>query len=76
MTIKVLNYAGPSGKAIREIEGELSRQYSLKDLIAWAQADPERFISGVVKDVVVQDEFTHDVIVPWGTELFLVYDTT
>jgi hypothetical protein len=45
--------------------------------MTWALSDPaKRFIPGVVKDVVVQDEFTHDVIVPWGPELVLVYDTT
>ena len=27
-------------------------------------------------EVVVQDEFTHDVVVPWRDGLYLVYDTT
>ena len=27
-------------------------------------------------DLVVQDEYTHDVVVPYDDELFLVYDTT
>jgi hypothetical protein len=77
MTIRVLNYAKLSPEVIADIEVELSRQHTLKDLMSWALADSEkRFVPGVVADVVVQDEFTHDVIVPWGAELVLVYDTT
>jgi hypothetical protein len=77
MPIRVLNYANLPGEVIAGIESELAEQYALKDLMAWALSDSEkRFIPGVVKDVVVQDEFTHDVIVPWGPELVLVYDTT
>jgi len=34
------------------------------------------FIPQVVADVIVQDEFTHDVVVPWREGLVLVYDTT
>jgi hypothetical protein len=77
MSIRVLNYANLSREAVADIENELSEQYALKDLMTWALSDPaKRFIPGVVKAVVVQDEFTHDVIVPWGPELVLVYDTT
>ena len=77
MTIRVLNYAHLSPEVIADIESELLEQHSLKDLMSWAFSDPgKRFIPGVVKDVMVQDEFTHDVLVPWGPELVLVYDTT
>ena len=77
MTIRVLNYAKLPPEVIADIERELSGQRSLKDVISWAFADiGQKFVPGVVADVVVQDEFTHDVIVPWGTELVLVYDTT
>jgi hypothetical protein len=77
MAIRVLNYAQLPSDAMADIESELSGQFSLKDLMSWAFSDSgKKFIPGVVKDVVVQDEFTHDVIVPWGPELVLVYDTT
>ena len=33
-------------------------------------------MSIVVCDVIVQDEFTHDVVLPWQRGLHLVYDTT
>jgi hypothetical protein len=41
-----------------------------------AKADEERAAPGF--DLVVQDEFTHDVVVPWDAAhtVFLVYDTT
>jgi len=77
MTIRVLNYAHLPREVIADIESELSEQHSLKDLMSWALSDSgKKFIPGVVKDVIVQDEFTHDVIVSWGPELVLVYDTT
>jgi hypothetical protein len=77
MTIRVLNYADLSREAIAEIEAELSEQHVLTAMMSWALSDSRNsFIPGVVKAVVVQDEFTHDVVVPWGSELVLVYDTT
>jgi hypothetical protein len=77
MAIRVLNYAQLPSDAMADIESELSEQFSLKDVMGWAFSHSgKKFIPGVVKDVVVQDEFTHDVIVPWGPELVLVYDTT
>ena len=77
MTISVLNYAKLPPEVFGDIAGLLSEQHSLKDLMSWALADAEKkFIPGIVKDVIVQDEFTHDVVVPWGPKLVLVYDTT
>lgn len=29
-----------------------------------------------VSNIVTQDEYTHDVIVPWSERLVLVFDTT
>jgi hypothetical protein len=45
----------------------------LDRVVRWGfESDPRR----LVVDVVAQDEYTHDVIVPWGDGLFLVYDCT
>lgn len=38
----------------------------------WAARHPRR----LVVDVVTQDEYTHDVILPYRDQLHLVYDTT
>ena len=75
--MRVLNYANLSIEAIASIEATLSPQENLKDVVNWALSQPRgTFISAVVADVIVQDEFTHDVIVPWRDGLVLVYDTT
>jgi hypothetical protein len=77
VTMRILNHANLSAQAIAEIEGELPDQENLKDLMNWALSYPAgTFISQVVADVIVQDEFTHDVVVPWREGLVLVYDTT
>ena len=46
-------------------------------LMAWSRKVPALFLSpGVLSDVVVQDEFTHDVVVALTNGLVLVYDST
>lgn len=43
----------------------------LEDMVHWAaRAEPP----GAVVDVIVQDEFSHDVVVRWG-DVHLVFDT-
>ena len=59
-----------------ELERELDKHGSLRDVMKWASSKPKEDIHPhIVADVVVQDEFTHDVIVPYR-DVFLVYDTT
>jgi hypothetical protein len=48
----------------------LDRLKTLEDVLSWCRAN-----GATVVDVVVQDEFTHDVIVQEPTG-FLVFDTT
>ncbi len=75
--MRVVNYANLSPEEITRIESELSGQENLNDVMKWAFAQPKGiFLPSVVADVVVQDEFTHDVIVPFRDNLVLVYDTT
>lgn len=75
--MRVANHANLSADAVAAIAAELSTQENLADVMAWAlSSQPGTFIPSVVADVIVQDEFTHDVIVPWRDELVLVYDTT
>lgn len=46
---------------------------TLGPVLDWMRAqDPPR----TVRDIVTQDEFTHDVIVPWSERLVLVFDAT
>ena len=75
--MRVLNHAKLPTEAVADIAKELSTQENLKDVMTWAlSAPPGTFVPSVVAEVIVQDEFTHDVIVPWRDDLVLVYDTT
>ena len=59
-----------------EISVEIDRHESLRDVLAWVTAKPKEHVHPqFVAEVIAQDEFTHDVIVPYRN-LFLVYDTT
>jgi hypothetical protein len=73
----VVNQAGLPAEQLAEVESELSGQHNLNDVMKWALADKSgAFIPSVVAEVIVQDEFTHDVVIPWRDGLVLVYDTT
>ncbi len=75
--MRVVNHANLSPEKISQIEGELSGQQNLNDVMKWALSYPKGvFISSVVANVIVQDEFTHDVIIPYREGWVLVFDTT
>lgn len=76
-----------------EIERLTASHRTLEDVARWALShEPPRVFAGARKsdatmedqqsslpgfDLVVQDEYTHDVALPWGMgDLHLVYDTT
>lgn len=74
--MKILNHVNLSRNQLAELERELANQKTLGQVLAWAGAKPKgEFIPQTVAEVVTQDEFTHDVVVPYKN-LFLVYDTT
>jgi hypothetical protein len=58
--------AGLTPDQRRALEAVLASQHILQDVVRWR----------LVTSVVVQDEYTHDVVVPWDAGLYLVYDTT
>ena len=53
------------------LERQLAPVASLHDLIRWGLAR-----GWMVTAVVVQDEFTHDVVMPAGDRRVLVFDST
>lgn len=73
--MRLINQTDLPSATIAEIETTISQQENLLDVLRWAAGAPDQFLPTVVANVVVQDEFTHDVIVPWR-DLVLVYDTT
>jgi hypothetical protein len=75
--MRIVNRANLPDEQLIDVERELSGQQNLNDVVKWALAHPAGvFGPAVIAGVVVQDEFTHDVIVPWRDDLVLVYDTT
>ena len=69
----VENRASLAPAALAALEAEVADHHILVDVIRWGAAStPQRMVA----DIVVQDEFTHDVVLPYRDGLFLVYDTT
>jgi hypothetical protein len=68
----VTDRAGLSSERLAALKTELEGLSILQDVIRWgfSQSPPND-----VADVVIQDEFTHDVVLPWR-DVFLVFDTT
>lgn len=73
--MKVTNLANLPENKFAELENELAKHKTLGNVLTWANLQKENFLPQIVAEVVTQDEFTHDVIVPYKN-LFLVYDTT
>ena len=56
-----------------EIDSLAAGQKTLEDVVRWGLSQSPPI---VVDDVVVQDEYTHDVVVTHPSGFVLVYDTT
>lgn len=55
------------------LEMELASLTLFQDVVRWGFASsPPRDVT----EVIVQDEFTHDVVMPWMEGSYLVFDTT
>ena len=54
------------------LRDELASMWSLQEVVRWGVAQKP---SHLVVEVVVQDEFTHDVVMNAG-DIFLVFDST
>lgn len=74
--MKIRNLANLSVEDFAELEKDLSKHKTLGQVLSWASAKPrDDFLPQIVAEVITQDEFTHDCVVPYKN-LFLVYDTT
>lgn len=75
--MQVINRANLSPAQIAQIESELAEHRTLSDVLSWGLKQPEgTVLAQIVADVIVQDEYSHDVIVPWRDGLVIVYGTT
>ncbi len=74
--MNITNLANLSENEFAELEKELAKHKTLGQVLTWASAKPkDAFLPQIVAEVITQDEFTHDVVIPYKN-LFLVYDTT
>ncbi|MBA3634038.1 MAG: hypothetical protein H0W58_14695 [Acidobacteria bacterium] len=74
--MKITNLANLSEANFAEFKNEVANHKTLGQVLTWASAKPkDEFLSQIVSEVITQDEFTHDVVIPYKN-LFLVYDTT
>ena len=74
--MKVENRANLSNEIFEPIAEELARHRSLLDILKWARKQPEGLLHpGIISELVIQDEFTHDLVIPWNG-LYFVYGST
>ena len=74
--MKFKNLAELPDKEFTELKNELAKLKTLGQVLSWANAKAKgEFLPQIVAEVVAQDEYTHDVVVPYKN-LFLVFDTT
>jgi hypothetical protein len=58
---------------LRHVRAVTAAQWSLKAVLDWCLAQSPPILSA---EVVTQDEFTHDLLVPLPSGTYLVYDST
>ena len=74
--MSVSNLSSLSQLEFVSLAKEIERQAGLGDVLKWAAGKPKNEVHPrYVAEVITQDEFTHDIIVPYRN-VFLVYDTT
>lgn len=70
---EVFDLAGTAPMALTALRSELAPLQNLGDVLTWARTlDP----AVTAPAVVTQDEYTHDVLVPWRDGLTLAFDVT
>ena len=71
--MKLRDRAGLSAARLAALEAAVAGHEILEDVLRWGKTlDP----SATIADVIVQDEYTHDVIFPLDPNHILVYGTT
>jgi hypothetical protein len=71
-TILVRPVEAVSPQLVADAEQAFAARRTLADLLRWAAAQTPRV---EIAEIVTQDEYTHDVVVPFGSA-FLSFDTT
>jgi hypothetical protein len=76
-SMELIDYTRRTTQQFAELRRLTLRHEKLGDVLAWLQSvsSPDR-LRDVLSRMVVQDEFSIDVVIPWADGLVLVYDTT
>jgi hypothetical protein len=71
-SLHIFDVSGASPRLLDELRRELGAIRTLEHVLAWTRqsAPPRR-----VAEIVTQDEYTHDVVLPFA-EFYLSFDTT
>lgn len=70
------NLSSLSESEFGSLAQEIGTHKRLGDVLSWAATKPKSEMHPqIVAEVITQDEYTHDVVVPYRN-VFLVYDTT
>jgi hypothetical protein len=69
----LIDHAGLPADELAQLTARVAAHTTLGHVVrGWATERPPRLIV----EIITQDEYTHDVILPYRDELHLVYDTT
>lgn len=68
-SVPLIDYAGLSEADQHHLASVVSAEHTLAAVLA-------RHGPGAIAEIVTQDEFTHDVLIPLDARRWLVYDTT
>jgi hypothetical protein len=71
--MQLTNHANLSEAALSELSESLPAHGTLMELVAWGSRQTPPLI---LRETVMLDEYTHEVLVPWGDALWLVYSST
>jgi hypothetical protein len=75
--MQVSNRANLSPEQFAQVKSEVTKHRTLRDVFNWGLSQrPGTVHPRIISEVVIQDEFSQDVIVPWRDGLVLVYATT
>ena len=59
------------------LESDVTKHKTLKHVLLWGYQQLKGTMHPhIIADIVIQDEYTHDVIVPWKEGIVLVYGAT
>ena len=71
--MNIIDRAALSPAQLADLQREVAPLRTLWDLLDWARGHEPPVRS---PQIVTQDEYTHDVLIPYGTSRYLDFDTT